>query len=158
MQSPLAIYALAREEGPAVWFLGCLTFVKALGEQTGGAFALIEQTIPAGFASPYHLHHREDETFYVLDGEVTFISGDRRIKGTAGSYIFLPRNIPHGFRTEAPSRLLILTNPAGFEQFVLDMGEPATVVTTPPSAPPDMDKLMQLAAKYQIDILGPLPE
>jgi quercetin dioxygenase-like cupin family protein len=158
MQSGHALYALAQEEGQALWFLNCLTFVKATGEQTGGAFGLIEQTIPAGFASPYHVHRAEDETFYILEGEATFLSGDRKIKATAGSYLFLPRDIPHGFRVDAPTRLLILTTPAGFEQFVIEMSEPATDLSTSPSSPPDMDKLMRLAAKYQIGILGPLPE
>jgi quercetin dioxygenase-like cupin family protein len=158
MKSNLALYALARDEGQALWFLNCLTLVKATGEQTGGAFGLVEQVIPPGMASPYHLHHAEDETFYVLEGEATFISGDRKIKATAGSYVFLPRNIPHGFKVDAPTRLLILATPAGFEQFVIEMGDPATDLASPPTSPPDMQKLMGLAAKYQIDILGPLPE
>jgi quercetin dioxygenase-like cupin family protein len=158
MPSKPALYALAREEGQALWFLNALTHVKATGDQTGGAFGLIEQVIPAGFASPYHVHHVEDETFYILEGEVTFISGDRKIKATAGSYAFLPRDIPHGFKVDAPARLLILTTPAGFEQFVIEMGEPARDASSPPASPPDMEKLMRLAAKYQLEILGPLPE
>ncbi len=98
------------------------------------------------------------EAFYLLEGEATFISDDRRIKATAGSYLFLPRDIPHGFKVDAPARLLILTTPAGFEQFVIEMSEPATDLTSPPATPPDMEKRMRLAAKYQIEILGPLPE
>src|SRR5690349_19876056 len=158
MQTNLALYGLTREEGQAIWFLNTLTLVKATGAQTGGAYGLIEQRIPAGFASPYHLHRAEDETFYLLEGEAIFISGDRRIKATAGSYLFLPRGLPHGFRVEAPTRLLILTTPGGFEQFVINAGEPAPDPTSPPTSPPDMEKLMRLAAMYQIDILGPLPE
>jgi quercetin dioxygenase-like cupin family protein len=158
MGTKLAIYALAQGEGEALWFLNCLTHVKATGEQTGGAFGLIEQRIPAGFASPYHVHRAEDETFYVLQGEVTFISGDRKIKATAGSYIFLPRDIPHGFKVEAPARMLVMATPAGFEQFVIGMGEPVTDPTSPPNSPPDMEKLTRLAAQYRIEILGPLPE
>jgi len=98
------------------------------------------------------------EAFYLLGGEATFISGDRRIKATGGSYLFLPRDIPHGFKVEAPTRLLIMTTPAGFEQFVIEMSEPATDLTSSPASPPDMEKLTRLAAKYQIEILGPLPE
>jgi quercetin dioxygenase-like cupin family protein len=158
MQPQPILYALTREEGQALWFLNCFTRVKATGEQTGGAFGLIEQTLPAGFASPYHVHHREDETFYLLEGEATFISGDRKIKATAGSYIFLPRDLPHGFKVDTPTRLLILTTPAGFEHFVLEMGEPAGASGSPSASPPDMEKLMRLAAKYQIGILGALPE
>src|SRR5438270_11692078 len=114
MPTKLNLYALAREEGQALWFLNTLTHVKATGEQTGGAFGLIEQIIPAGFASPYHLHHAEDETFYIVEGEATFISGERKIKATTGAYLFLPREIPHGFKVDAPTRLLILATPAGF--------------------------------------------
>jgi quercetin dioxygenase-like cupin family protein len=158
MPSKPALYALAREEGQALWFLSALTHVKATGDQTGGAFGLIEQVLPAGFASPYHVHHAEDETFYVLEGEVTFISGDRTIKATAGSYAFLPRDLPHGFKVDVSARLLILATPAGFEQFVIEMGEPARDTSAPPASPPDMEKLMRLAAKYQLEILGPLPE
>jgi quercetin dioxygenase-like cupin family protein len=158
MQTELVPYALNREEGQALWFLNCWTVVKATGAQTGGAFGLIEQVIPAGFASPYHLHHAEEETFYILEGEVTFISGDRAVTATAGSYVFLPRGMPHGFKVNAPTRLLILTTPAGFEQFVIEMGEPATDPASPPASPPDVGRLMGLAAKYKIDILGPLPE
>jgi quercetin dioxygenase-like cupin family protein len=158
LRSELAIYALTREEGQALWFLNTRVVVKATGEQTGGAFGLIEQVLPAGFASPYHVHHAEEETFYVLEGEATFISGGRKIKATAGSYVFLPRDIPHGFKVDAPTRLLILTTPSGFEQFVIEMSEPAADSTTPPTSPPDMGRLMSLAAKYQIEILGPLPE
>jgi quercetin dioxygenase-like cupin family protein len=146
-------------EVSAIWFLGTLTSVKATGESTNGAFGLIEQLIPAGFASPYHVHHAEDEAFYVLEGELTFISEGRKSKAGPSAYIFGPREIPHGFRVEgnAPARVLVLTVPAGFERFVVEMGEPANEPVLPPPAPPDMAKLMALAAKYRIDILGPLP-
>jgi hypothetical protein len=62
-------YALASEEGQAVWFLGTLVVMKATGEQTGGAFGLIDNLMPGGFASPYHMHGNEDESFYVGEGE-----------------------------------------------------------------------------------------
>jgi quercetin dioxygenase-like cupin family protein len=154
----LELYALQRQEGQAVWFLDTLTLVKATGEQTGGAFGLVEQVLPSGSGSPYHVHHAEDEAFYVLEGEVSFVSGDQWTRATAGSYIFLPRDIPHGFRTETPSRVLILTTPAGFEQFLIEAGKPARELALPPAEPPDMEMLMAAAEKYRIDILGPLPE
>ena len=65
--------SLSNNEGPAYWFLNNLEIVKATSESTGGAFALIHETTPPGHATPYHLHHIEDEAFYVLDGEFTFI-------------------------------------------------------------------------------------
>jgi quercetin dioxygenase-like cupin family protein len=153
-------YTLSREEGRAVWFLGTLSTTKATGEQTGGAFGLVEQLIPAGFASPYHVHRDEDESFYVLEGEATFICDGQELKARSGTYIFGPRGIPHGFRVEgsAPARMLFLATPSGFERFVEEVGEPAKELTLPPPQPPDMEKLMTLAEKHHIEILGPLPE
>jgi quercetin dioxygenase-like cupin family protein len=160
MQTDIRPYALAREEGSAIWFLGALTFVKATGESTGGTFGLIEQLIPAGFASPYHVHHSDDEAFYVLEGQLTFVCDGQKVNAGPGSYVFGPREIPHGFRIEgtSPARILILNVPSGFEQFVVEAGEPARELTLPPPMPPDMKRLIEVAAKYKIDILGPLPE
>jgi quercetin dioxygenase-like cupin family protein len=152
-------YVNTRED-PAVVFLGIPTVMRSTGETTRGAFALLEHlTIPPGFASPYHLHHLEDEAFYVLEGEVAFVADGKWLKAGPGTYVFGPREIPHGFKVvgTAPVRMLVLCSPAGFEEFVLEMSEPATDLPLPP-APPDMTKLMTLAAKYKIDILGPLPE
>ena len=160
MQSTDQRYVSTREEEQTLWFLGVLTQVKATGEQTRGAYGLVEQVLPAGFASPWHLHHNEDETFYVIEGRMTILCGEARIAARPGTWAFGPRNIPHGFRVEGndPARLLLLTTPSGFEHFILEMSEKATDPATPPSTPPDMEKLMAVAAKYQIDILGPLPE
>ena len=69
----LEIYGLGRNEGPAVWFLNQLVLIKATAKQTGNAFGLIEVLTPVGPASPYHVHHAEDETFYVLEGELEFL-------------------------------------------------------------------------------------
>jgi quercetin dioxygenase-like cupin family protein len=151
--------SVAANERP-LWFLGALTFIKAAGDTTNGAFGLVEQLIPAGFASPYHLHHLEDEAFYVLQGTVRFVCDGKWVNAGPGAYIYAPRNIPHGFKIagDSPARMLILCAPAGFEQFVIEMSEPATALTLAPASPPDMPKLIGLAAKYRIDILGPLPE
>ena len=138
---------------PPIYFLGLPTILRATGQTTNGAFGLVENLMPPGFASPYHTHHLEDEAFYVLDGDMAFVcDGDWTIAGP-GTYVFGPRNIPHGFkvRGDAPARMLLLCAPGGFDQFVVEMSEP-----TP--APPDMAKLMAVAEKYRVDILGPLPE
>jgi quercetin dioxygenase-like cupin family protein len=160
MEAATQPYVLARGEGQALWFLGAQTWVKATGAQTGGSLGLVEQILPAGFVSPWHLHHNEDEAFYVAEGEMTFLCGDARLSAGPGSWVWGPRGIPHGFRVEgsAPARLLLFATPAGFEQFVVDLGEPATEGSAPPSGPPDMGKLMAVAASYRVDILGPLPD
>jgi quercetin dioxygenase-like cupin family protein len=151
---------LGKDEGPAVWFLNTLPVIKATAEQTNNGFRLIKMLAPVGPASPYHVHRAEDETIYVLEGQLEFISGERRLTGGPGSYVFLPRDIPHGIRVvgTSPARFLVLTTPGGFEGFVMEMGQPAAPLTLPAPSAPDMNKLIALAATYRIEILRPLPE
>ncbi len=152
-------YVNTREDS-AIKFLGIPTLMRSTGETTNGAFGLMEHLMmPPGFASPYHTHHLEDEAFYVLEGEMAVVCDGKWLKAGPGTYVFGPREIPHGFKVvgTAPVRMLLLCAPAGFEHFVLDMSEPATDLTSPPT-PPDMTKLIAFAAKYKIDIHGPLPE
>jgi quercetin dioxygenase-like cupin family protein len=138
---------------PPIYFLGLPTIVRATDQTTNGAFGLVEQVMPPGFASPYHTHRLEDEAFYVLEGEMAFVCDRNWTTAGPGTYVFGPRNLPHGFKVlgDKPARMLLLCAPGGFAQFVLEMSEP-----TP--APPDMGRLAALAAKYSVDILGPLPE
>ena len=149
-------YSNTREE--AVFrFLGVPTAVRSTAETTNGAFGLIESwEMPVGFASPYHTHHREDESFYVLEGEMAFVCGGKWLRATAGTFVYGPREIAHGFKVigNAPAKMLLMCTPGGFEQFVLAQAMP---ISEPPS-PPDMAKLMMLAAKFGIDVHGPLPE
>jgi quercetin dioxygenase-like cupin family protein len=158
MATDLKILAEQAGGGAAYWFLDALSIVKLSSAQTGGAFALIEDHLPAGRATPYHVHRHEDETFYLLEGEFTFFSGTQKFRGTAGATVFLPRNIPHGFRADTDGRMLLLTVPGGFDSFVAEAGEPAATRVIPPPKQPDFARLTALAAKHQIEILGPLPE
>ena len=150
-------YLLTHEQGESVWFLGSLMLFKATSEETGQTFSLIEQTLPPGFAPPLHTHHAEDEAFYILEGSFTFVCGERRWHADAGSFVYLPRDIPHGFLVEGelPARTLQFTFPAGLERFHAEMGEPAQSLTLPPMAPPDLAKMQQLAGKYHFEIVGP---
>src|SRR5215203_2800865 len=139
--------------------------LEARTPTTGGAKCRLARTgggllqMPAGFTSPYHMHRNEDESFYVVEGEMTFYVGDERVKAGTGAFVYGPRGVPHGFAVEgtAPARILLQNYPAGFEGFPVEVGEPAKELTIPPAEPPDMEKLMAIAAKYDIEILGPLP-
>jgi len=155
MEATKRPYALAREEGEELWFLGVPTRVIATAEQTGGAFRLIEHVIAPGGESPWHVHHAEDESFYVLEGRMTFLCGEQKVHAEAGTFVYGPRGIPHGFRVEGdqPARLLLQCTPGGFEHFIMEMSE-----AEPPSGPPDMERLLSVAARYDNEILGPLPE
>jgi quercetin dioxygenase-like cupin family protein len=143
------------DENDARWFLGSRVWMRATAAQTGGGLGLIEQLVPPGFGSPYHVHHHEDEAFYVLAGAIRFFSEGRSWVLGPGGFAFLPRGIPHGFRTEgdAPSRSLLLAAPGGFEGFVAELS-----TEEPPAGPPDMDALVAAAGRYGLEIFGPLPE
>jgi len=136
-------------------FLGLPTWIKADRELTGGHFSLIEQVIPAGFESPWHMHRSEDESFYVLEGQMSVILGGERRLLQAGDCAFGPRGIPHGFRIEGdgPARILLMTTGSDFADFIAETSVP----TDAPPAAPDMALLMAAAERHNITILGPLP-
>jgi quercetin dioxygenase-like cupin family protein len=154
----VAPIALAQGEGETFWAFGCLTTIKASGKNTGGRVAVIEQVGLQGVGSPLHVHHNEDEWFYVLDGELTFWVGGKVIVAPAGSFMFGPRGIPHTFLISSPpARFLLVAEPGGFDDFIREMSVPALTLTPPPppTKPPDMQKIVATAARYGIEILGP---
>lgn len=133
MNSSIGPIALLRDEGEALWFLGILATIKADGEATGGRLALIEHLAPKGAGSPLHMHRREDEWFYILEGELKFWVGGQTIDAPAGAFIYGPRNIPHTFLvTSDESRFLLGAEPAGFENFIRALAEPARATWHPP--------------------------
>ncbi len=151
-------YMLADAEGQAYWFAGALMVLKAAGGQTDGRFALLDQWVPGGYAVPWHVHHHEDEAWYILSGEATFFCGDRQFSACAGSWVFLPKDVPHAFAF-GPSggRLLTFSAPAAFADFVVAAGEPAPERSLPPAGPLDVERLAAIAARFGIEIIGPPP-
>lgn len=158
MEKTLNPCILTREEGQHVWYASVLSSVKATAAVTGGAFGLVDDVMPVGYETPYHIHHNEDEAFYLIDGEMEFVTQGRTVRGTAGTFVFLPRKIAHGFRVvgEKPARVLIWVYPAGFEQFFVALGEPANRLELPAFKPFDMPKLMAQAERFGLEVLGPL--
>ena len=156
--APIGPYGLRYGEGDAYWFLDFLTTFKATTGTTGGGFALLEQRAAKGGGPPLHVHRREAESFYVLDGELTIWAGGQLIEAPAGSFVYGPPNVPHTFTVASDeARFLLLTQPAGFDTFLRTFGRAATSATLPPPAtvPPDVERLTALAAEHGIEILGP---
>ena len=141
-------YMLDNEDGQFLQALGAAVSIKATSEQTGEAFNLFDAICPPEYKTPLHIHYIEDVAVYVLEGTLTFFWGGEKKEAPAGSFFYQPRGTPHGFRVEgsAPARILYMTFPAGFDRFVLEQGQ-----TAPRSAPEEN------AARYKIEILGPLP-
>ncbi|WKZ37051.1 MAG: quercetin 2,3-dioxygenase [Anaerolineales bacterium] len=154
------IYALNANEGEARWWMGGLAIIKASGKDTDGRFALVEVLDHEGEEAPLHVHHNEDEAFWVLEGSLTFEVGDKTIKAGPGSFLFGPKGVPHRYRVDkGPSRMLFILAPSGFEEFIRETSEPASSLTLPPrpDAPPtpeDMEPLMPIIQKYGMEILG----
>lgn len=150
--------ALAPGEGESLWFLGSHASVKASAQTTAGRVAVIEHLSPRGSGSPLHVHSREDEWFYVIEGELTFWVGGHVIDAPAGSFVYGPRGIPHTFLvTSETARFLLVTQPGDFSEFLRTLAQPADAVVIPPPAtePPDVGAMSRVAAEYGIEILGP---
>jgi len=151
-------YLLDKGEGDAHWLLGMLEIVKIKGEDTGGEFGLLEITVRAGEGSPWHVHPDEDEWFYCLEGEFTVYVGEERLSLSPGSFAFGPKGVPHTFIAESDgAKALVGFQPFRFEGFLHEVGEPAAerVLPPPPDGPPDMERLLPIAERNGMQILGP---
>jgi mannose-6-phosphate isomerase-like protein (cupin superfamily) len=150
-------YVLGPGEGTSdLWFLDTRMTVKAGGTQTGGAVTLLEFAAPVGFGPPRHLHQVEDEGFYVLDGELVVECGDRRWTAGPGAFVFLPHGIPHVFVvSKGPVRGLQITTPAGFEDFIAEVGRTAAGPGLPEPGEPDIPRLVAAGARHGNEIVGP---
>jgi quercetin dioxygenase-like cupin family protein len=145
----------------AIWFLDALSQVRLSGEQTGGAFSVRDNLGRRGHGSPVHVHDRDDETFFVLDGELRVLVGEEEHAAGPGTVAVLPRRLRHAYVvTSATARFLTLHTPSGFEQFAAEVGQPAQALTLPPepAGPPDLAALAQAAARHGITILAPPPQ
>lgn len=144
--------------GPSFLILGDVYTIKASGEQTGGAYALMQFSVQPGQGTPPHVHTREDESFYILEGELTFHVAGREIKAGPGDFVHAPRDIPHFFqnRATAPARTLCLVVPAGLEEYFAEVGEPLPGPDAPPAppTPEHIQKLLNTAPKYGLKILA----
>jgi len=119
--------------------------------------ALLDVTDPPGVKAPLHVHHREDEAFWVLEGGVTFEVGGKTIEASAGDFVFGPRDIPHRYEVgEAGSRMLFALTPGGFEDLVRATSDPARTRTLPPGdhPMPDEEQMMAAQAAAGCDLVG----
>ena len=140
---------LGSDEGNKFQILAETGFLKLSGDETGGACAIMEGHTPPRAGPPPHRHSREDESFYILEGEYEFIVGGQTIYAPAGTFLFGPRGVAHSFKNIGTTlaRMLIVAQPAGVEKLFEEISELTA------SGAPDLNKLMELAASYGIEIL-----
>lgn len=150
---------LASGEGDGSWFSGNL-YVTKVGVREESPYSIIEETVAPSLGAPIHLHTKEDEAWYVLGGTLTVRLDRRKFQASEGTFFFVPKGIRHGYanRTEAPARALIIISPAGLEGYFEEGGTPAERNELPPrpTAPPDMERMISMARKYNIETVEPV--
>jgi quercetin dioxygenase-like cupin family protein len=142
-------------EGKMIAAAGDLYRFLAEGEDTSQSYAIWEAVVPPGGGPPPHVQNREDEGFYVLEGEIAFVADGQKVIARKGSYLNVPRGVVHSFKneTDLDARMLLLVAPGGMEKMFEETG---TFVTGPsakpsPSTPQELEKMAAVAAKYGIE-------
>jgi quercetin dioxygenase-like cupin family protein len=140
-----------RGEGELVHIFGVPIHIRLRAGETNGALGLFESHDPAGDGPPPHIHHREDETFHILEGDYEFRVGDRSIRARPGDTLFAPRSVPHSYRCLSPEggRISVTLTPAGFDAFFQQVGAMS------PAEQKDFPRIAQLAADFGLEFLAP---
>ncbi len=146
-------------QGRTVAVVGDIYRFLATGDDTNGKYALWESIVPPGGGPPPHVHSREEEGFYILEGEITFHVGDERIVATAGMFANMPVGTPHFFKNESDksAKMLISVAPAGLEKMFFEVGVPLAegATTAKPPTKEEIEKLLAVAPNYGIEIRLP---
>jgi mannose-6-phosphate isomerase-like protein (cupin superfamily) len=154
-------------QGATVWLGGCGVVLKVSGEETGGAFSIVEHPVLPGTLIPPHVHYDEDELSFVVEGTFGVKIGDRLLEAGAGSYVFKPKGIPHTFwnASAETARLVEVIWPSGFERFFKELGAAFQQAGGPPGpemirglsdryhCPYLMDWVPELQARYGVSVL-----
>ena len=146
-------------EGRTVAVVGDVYRFLATAEDTNGKYAMWEAIVPPGGGPPPHVHSREEESFYVLEGEITFQIGEERVVASAGMFANMPVGTLHSFKNESsrPAKMLISVAPAGLEQMFFEFGVPVAqgATTAPPPTRTEIGMLLEIAPRYGIEIRLP---
>jgi quercetin dioxygenase-like cupin family protein len=136
------------EEGERLNALGDRQRVILKSEDTGGKYTLIEDCNAPGVSVPLHLHHNEDEMFYVVEGQVEFKIGHETINASAGTTVYLPRNTPHALTIvgDVPAKMLVVLTPGGLEKFFEELSQ------LPSEEPPDIKEVMAISSRYGVEL------
>jgi quercetin dioxygenase-like cupin family protein len=145
------------DEGEALWWFGALAIIRATAADTGGLMTMVEVNEPPGQEAPLHVHHREDEAFYILEGSATIYVGDESFQVGPGDYAFGPRDIPHRYSIgDDGCRMLFICTPGGFEHLVRGMSVPAASRSLPPPSDeePDWARVAAVAEANGCELLA----
>ena len=140
----------------AFWWQGSLMKIKARAADTGGALGLVDGSFYRGFGPPLHLHSREDEAMYVLEGEIRFRQADEEFIAGPGTWVWQPRGVPHAFKVESESaRALVVVTPGGFERMFEEGGVPVSESVEPPEQEYDPEAAVEISQRFGFEVVGP---
>ena len=146
-------------QGRTIAVVGDVYRFLATGEDTNGKYAMWEAIVPPGGGPPPHVHSREEEGFYILEGEITLTVNGERIVATAGTFANMPVGTPHSFKNESdrPAKMLISVAPAGLEEMFFEVGVPLAegATTALPPTKEEIEKLLAFAPRYGVEIKLP---
>ena len=146
-------------EGRTIAVVGDVYRFLATGDDTNGKYAMWEALVPPGGGPPPHVHSREEEGFFVLEGEITFFIGDEKVVAKAGTFANMPVGTPHSFKNESDrqAKMLISVAPAGLEQMFFEVGVPLAqgATTAAPPTKAEIDNMVAVAPRYGIEIKLP---
>jgi quercetin dioxygenase-like cupin family protein len=149
----------APPQGRTIAVVGDVYRFLATGEDTNGKYAIWEALVPPGGGPPPHVHSREEEGFYILEGEITFTVNGERLVARAGAFANMPVGTPHSFKNESsqPAKMLISVAPAGLEQMFFEVGVPLAegATTALPPTKEEIERLLAAAPKYGVEIKLP---
>jgi mannose-6-phosphate isomerase-like protein (cupin superfamily) len=154
---PLEPLVVRNDEGEARWWFESLAVIRATAADTGGLMTIVEVTEPPGHEAPLHVHHREHEAFYILEGSATIHVGDDSFEVGPGDYAFGPCDVPHRYSIGPDGcRMLFICTPGGFEKLVRDMSVPAERRTLPPPSDeePDWEHVAAVAEANGCELLA----
>ena len=145
-------------DGRRIAVVGDVYRFLATGDDTGGKYATFEAVVPPGGGPPPHVHAREEESFLVLEGEITFTVNGERFVAMAGAFANMPVGVPHTFKNESdrPARMVVSVVPAGLEKMFFEVGvELATGEPGGPPSPAEIERLLAAAPRYGIELRLP---
>jgi len=148
-----------RNECRTIAVVGDVYSFLATGEDTDGKYVLIEALVPPGGGPPPHVHSREEEGFYILEGEITFTVNGEKVVAKAGTFANMPVGTPHSFKNESdrPAKMLISVAPAGLENMFFEVGVPLVegAMTALPPTKDEIERLLAAAPRYGVEIRLP---
>ena len=155
MTKPNRVTIRNADEGPTIGVVGDIYRFLVTGEETGGRYATFEAVVLPGGGPPPHLHRKEDETFFVVEGEITFRVGDEKLVAGPGTFVNMPIGNPHAFRneTDRPAKMLISFAPAGLEEYFFEVGQTFDGELPPKPSKEEIERLLEAAPKYGIEFI-----